>query len=321
MEEKLQFNSIIQILQLYFDIMKKGKGKGQINTLKKQIKFIFRTIVYLPFSLQVGEFILKHEKLKNNIFGYPMLISKVHRPYLVKNLKTNEKVKSIIESYKFIDAFFPVELNDELYKNGKILLSHFPVKDGSFYKIYLCIYTNFEKEGEINIKLTDSCENIIGTLTFVIIKQKDKKTILIGGVQGASKDLNEEYIKNCTKNMYGLFPKKLLFEALCFLEKATKINFTKAATGNSTHIYTSERYTSRRIIHSDYDSFWKTLNATQLENKLWYFPKSIKRKSLEEIPSKKRSQYQKRYNLLDSIEEDILNKFKGEENENTDNTF
>lgn len=74
MEEKLQFNSIIQILQLYFDIMKKGKGKGQINTLKKQIKFIFRTIVYLPFSLQVGEFILKHEKLKNNIFGYPMLI-------------------------------------------------------------------------------------------------------------------------------------------------------------------------------------------------------------------------------------------------------
>ena len=144
---------------------------------------------------------------------------------------------------------------------------------------------------------------------------------MIGGLQGASKDLNEEYIKNCTKNMYGLFPKKLLFEALCFLEKATKINFIKAAVGNFTHIYTSERYTSRRTIHSDYDSFWKSLDAFQLENKLWYFPKSIKRKSLEEIPSKKRSQYQKRYNLLDGIEEDILNRFKGESNENTNNTF
>lgn len=321
MEEKLRFNSTIQILQLYFNIMKNGKGKGQINTLKKQIKFIFRTIVYLPSSLQVGEFILKHEKLKENIFNYPMLISKVHRPYLIKDLKTNEKVRSIIESYSFIDIFFPAKLRDELYKKGKILLSSFPVKDGSFYKIYLCIYTNFDKEGEINLKLTNSCENIIGTLTFGITNQKEKKTILIGGLQGASKDLNEEYIKNCTKNMYGLFPKKLLFEALCFLEKATKINFIKAAVGNFTHIYTSERYTSRRTIHSDYDSFWKSLDAFQLENKLWYFPKSIKRKSLEEIPSKKRSQYQKRYNLLDGIEEDILNRFKGESNENTNNTF
>ncbi len=321
MEEKLQFNSTMQILQLYFKVMKKGKGKGQINTLKKQIKFIFRTIVYLPFSLQVGEFILKHEKLKKSIFNYPVLISKVHRPYLIKDLKTNEKVKSIIESYSFVDIFFPAELSDELYRKGKILLSSFPVKDGSFYKIYLCIYTNFDKEGEINLKLTNSCENIIGTLTFGIINQKDKKTILIGGLQGASKDLNEEYIKNCTKNMYGLFPKKLLFEALCFLEKATKTNFVKAATGNFTHIYTSERYTSRRTIHSDYDSFWKSLNAFQLENKLWYFPKSIKRKSLEEVPSKKRSQYQKRYNLLDNIEEDILNKFKGENHENISSTF
>ena len=58
-----------------------------------------------------------------------------------------------------------------------------------------------------------------------------------------------------------------------------------------------------------------------LFNKLWYFTESIKRKSLEEIPSKKRNQYQKRYRLLDNIERDILNKFKGEDNENTYNTF
>lgn len=317
----MQLSFTIQILQLYFNIIKNGKGKGEINTLKKQIKFIFRTIVYLPASLQVGEFILKHKELKDNIFNYPMLVSKVHRPYLIKGLNSYEKAESIIESYNFIDDFFPAKLSHELYEKGKLLLSSFSVKDGSFFKIYLCIYTNFDKEGEINIKLADSCENIIGTLTFGIIKQKEKKTILIGGLQGASKELNEEYIKNCTKNMYGLFPKKLLFEVLSFLEKTLKTNFMKAATGNFTHIYTSERYTSRRKIHSDYDSFWKSLNAFQEKNKLWYFTESIKRKSLEEIPSKKRNQYQKRYRLLDNIERDILNKFKGEDNENTYNTF
>lgn len=91
---------------------------------------------------------------------------------------------------------------------------------------------------------------------------------------------------------------------LFVFRKATKINFTKAATGNSTHIYIW------KIYFKENNSFWlwfllETLNATQLENKLWYFPKSIKENLRGDNTSKKKP-VSERYNLLDSIEEDIF---------------
>lgn len=77
----------------------------------------------------------------------------------------------------------------------------------------------------------------------------------------------------------------------------------KAATGNFTHIYTSERYTSRRKIHSDYDSFWKSLNAFQEKNKLWYFTESIKENLWKKYQVKKEINIKKDTGFLTILKE------------------
>ncbi len=302
---------MLDSLNLFRNIIKKGEKKGELNTIKKKIKFIFRTILTLKSSIKLGDFILKHNYLKKTVYTYPILISKIHRPYLKKNMKTSDKLNVIIDTYKTIDEVFNDIILEELYFNGKITLAKIVGKEESKFFLSLELYPVFDKEGEINLKLLDNNKISLATITFSFFKTTSSKFILfLGGIQGAPKEIDKDYIKNATKELYGVFPKKLLIEALYIIEKALNINIEKFSVGNKTHIYKAQRYIRKRIIYSDYDSFLESLKATCLDESIWKLPAKLNKKTIEEIPSKKRSQYLKKISLIESIENQIMAKLQ-----------
>ncbi|MDN6019420.1 MAG: VirK/YbjX family protein, partial [Enterobacterales bacterium] len=50
------------------------------------------------------------------------------------------------------------------------------------------------------------------------------------------------------------------------------------------------------------DSFWLSIGAETTQEGKYRLPLTIARKSLEEIASKKRAEYRRRYQLLDDLE-------------------
>ena len=52
---------MLQSLILFRNVMKKGGKKGELNTVKKRIKFLFRTILTFNSSMKLGSFILNHK--------------------------------------------------------------------------------------------------------------------------------------------------------------------------------------------------------------------------------------------------------------------
>ncbi|MGL6115399.1 MAG: VirK/YbjX family protein [Cetobacterium sp.] len=296
-------------LNLFADILKKGENKGQLNTKKKKIKFFLRTILTLNYSLRLNRFILNHKYLKSKVYSYPVLISKIHRPYLKKNFKTSEKLNTIINTYKTIDNIFENDFLEKLYLNNKITLAEILGKDNTKFFISLELYPVFDKEGEINLKLLDENNVALSTITFSFIENKncDSLNLFIGGIQGAPKDIDKEYIKKATKNLHGIFPKKLLIEVLYILEDHLKISIKKFSVSNESHIYKSQRYLRKRIIHSSYDEFLQSLDSKKLSSGIWELPEKLSKKSLEDIPSSKRSQHLKKMNILEQIEKSIGN--------------
>lgn len=79
---------------------------------------------------------------------------------------------------------------------------------------------------------------------------------------------------------------------------------------NQSHIYKSQRYVRKRVIHSDYDSFLESFQSEYLKTKVWQLPPVLDKKNIEDIPSKKRSQYLKKLALLESIKEEIISSLK-----------
>jgi len=101
-------------------------------------------------------------------------------------------------------------------------------------------------------------------------------------------------VLNCSKNFYGIFPKRLVIEVLYLLFPS----YNKIAVGNKGHIYLSLRYKFKknRKINADYDEFWESLGSQKEDDIFWSLPKRIARKNIEDILSKKRSQYTNKYN-------------------------
>ncbi|WP_267881362.1 DUF535 family protein [Xenorhabdus nematophila] len=56
---------------------------------------------------------------------------------------------------------------------------------------------------------------------------------------------------------------------------------------------------------ADYNAFWESLSGIRKENNDFHLPSIIERKSLDDIPSKKRAEYRRRYQLLDELENSI----------------
>lgn len=286
-------------LNFYFSAMKNSTNKGEINTFKKKIKYIFRNLIFYKYSKKLANFILNDKFLKENIYKYPALCSKIHRPYLANSIKLEDKVNIIISSYIFLNNYFKDSFLAELYEKGIYKICEIEGKNEEQLFFYLKVYTDFEKEGEFNLICTDKSGNQLVKLTFAV----DNNKIVIAGLQGMKKDENLEKIKYVTKNFYGIFPKKITLEVLYLLFS----NFQKKAVSNNGHVYLSLRYKFKkyRKINVDYDEFWESLGAKKENETFWLLPEKLTRKSIEDIPSKKRSQYTNRYKILDELKDKV----------------
>ncbi|UUV19771.1 VirK/YbjX family protein [Fusobacteria bacterium ZRK30] len=298
-------------IKFYYKLIKQGSKKGQLNTRKKKIRFSLRTMIFYPWMTELTDFIRNHDYLSARVFEYPILMSKIHRPYLSNSFKVGEKIKTIKDSYRFIDKYLSPGMRERLYTDGKIKIGEIRGNKEEVFEINLALYPHYDKEGEFNLILTNSDKVVLSTLTFSLQKVKDGFRIFVGGLQGAGRNVDHNIIKAATKSMYGIFPKKVVMESLYFLEKTLDMEIEKVCVGNAQHVYGAKRYKRKRTIHSSYDEFWESLNGKILNSGLWLLPKKLERKDILEVASKKRGQYRKKYNLLDQLEGSILNTVKG----------
>lgn len=151
----------------------------------------------------------------------------------------------------------------------------------------------------------------VSRLTFSIILTKKGYAAFIGGLQGAPKNTGPEVIRNATRSCYGLFPKRIIFEAFCSLMGVCNVTEFLAVSEHS-HVFRQlrYRYQKNKTFVAIYSDFWKSVAGKPYRN--WYIlPHKTVRKPLSDIASKKRSEYRRRYFLMDYIHEMIVSTVNG----------
>lgn len=293
----------MKILKFYITIFKK------MNNRKEAAKFFFRSTVFFSYQNKLINFILSHDNLSKKETEYKLFLSKIHKPYLCNYFNTSRKVKVFIDNYTFLDKNFPKKLKKILYNKENFKVAEFRSDKGENYSVEFLLNTEYGKEGEFSLKIENSENITLSTLTFSFI-QEETYHLFIGGIQGLKKDKDHKLIKAATKDFHGLFPKKILIEILYEILNILNIDVIKTAVGNKHHPFNSLRYKTNIKIYADYDGFWNNIGGKVLSSGLWELPDKIKQKKLMDIPSKKRSMYKKRYALLDEIKENMQENFE-----------
>jgi len=267
---------------------------------KNRFKFFLRGLLTFPYTLKWLYFLDNLLEYKEFLYETPRLATKLHRPYIFSYSSLKERLQILTSHYLFQRKVFSPALQQLLLSLKSFELVSFIGKNDNEYKIILRQNLILEKEGELYLQLNVG-ENSLCTISFCFYETPHGVAILIGGLQG-SKHEDYNLIKEATKSCYGLFPKKILFEALMTFGDALGINVIHAVS-NEAHIFKHWRY--NKEIFADYDSFWLELGARKIDKRLFEFTEPVYHKPVEMIESKKRSEHKKRQLLLSEIKEQI----------------
>ncbi|STE59087.1 VirG localization protein VirK [Escherichia coli] len=170
---------------------------------------------------------------------------------------------------------------------------------------------SMDKEGDSTILFRNSEGIPLAEITFTLCEYQGKRTMFIGGLQGAKWEIPHQEIQNATKACHGLFPKRLgdgsgLSVCPTFAGRADY------CVSNETHIYRSLRYRDKEgKIHADYNAFWESVGGVCDAERHYRLPAQIARKEIAEIASKKRAEYRRRYEMLDAIQPQMATMFRG----------
>jgi len=278
-----------------------------------RFKFSLRSLLKPIKTYHLLRLITNHPAYGELLQNQPRLPCRIHRPYLTSALSSKERVNAILYHYTMLTSFLGTETFREHLSPDGLCLCQFTGKDGQRLTLHFVSTYRLDKEGEASIILRDSVGQMLAEITFVCCQHGRERSLIIGGLQGPNGDHAQEHVQQATKNLYGLFPKRLVLESL--IQVAALLGVKKIfAVSNELHVYRSVRYKDRiKHMHADYNAFWEMSGGQLNSDGFYVLPAEVMRKKLEEVPSKKRADYRRRYELTDAISEQISLTLKQQE--------
>lgn len=269
-------------------------------------KFLLRSLVFPQATLQHMQQIATLPVMQDALHLQPTLPGKIHRPYLHLGLSAGQRGKVMSQHYRFVQQLPSQALRHAMLSSHATILASFSGKEGEHFELTLACNGRCEREGEVNMMLHGD-GILLAIATFVVVERDGLPVLLIGGIQGAHSDTPHTLIRSATKSCYGLFPKRVLLEGISLLARATGISAIQAVSDRG-HTYRSLRYRFKKkaVFVASYDEFWQSLDGEPLCRSLWQLPLAFSQKTMEEIPSKKRAEYRRRYGLLESLSEQFM---------------
>ncbi|MDA3133013.1 DUF535 domain-containing protein [Atlantibacter subterranea] len=270
-------------------------------------KFLLRSLASPLVTSRLLNSLSKQPNLETLLKAQPGLPCRLHRPYLSVNTRSTQALSALDFHYKQLIRLLPATLLLSHWSATGANLAQLTGKNGEQYRILLASLSMLDKEGEATLVFFDENDTVLAEMTFTLCQRNGKPTLFIGGLQGAKNWVPHERIQNATKACHGLFPKRLLLETICHLAPLLQASQIQAV-GNDTHIYRNWRYAKKKKdkLHADYDSFWLSMGGEPGKDGYFTLPDVITRKPMEEIASKKRAEYRRRYELLDSLAAQVI---------------
>ncbi|MEG4682888.1 VirK/YbjX family protein [Enterobacter cloacae] len=275
-----------------------------------RLKFLLRSLLFWSSTRRMLEALSGRDDFDRLLASQITLPSKTHRQYLMRGLNAGDRADAIVSHYHWIDGLKDPSLAHALTSPLEQPVVQFRAKNEVLYTVSASSAHKAEREGESTLWLRDDENSLLASLTFSVARSAGQRVLVIGGLQGPRRGVSRDVIKQATRACHGLFPKRVLMEVIFQLVAQSSIRAIYAVSDEG-HVFRALRYrlSKGRHFHASYDEFWETLDGKKRSTFCWQLPPEMARKSLDEIASKKRAAYRRRFELLNEIKTAINARF------------
>ena len=226
---------------LFFSLFSGQWRPGEFwNQRSFRRKFMLRSLLMPRLSREwMGE-LSQWSNLNILLARQPRLPVRLHRPYLAVNFNRHQVLEALRYHYTLLSEVMSSEESATYLNTQALPLANVEGKNGDMFTFELTMQVNLDKEGDSTILMRNSDGDVLAEMTFSIIAYENKRTLFIGGLQGGKRDLPHEAIQNATKSCHGLFPKRLVMEAVCRFAERLQVEQILAVS-NEVHTIHSGR--------------------------------------------------------------------------------
>jgi len=167
---------------------------------------------------------------------------------------------------------------------------------------------NFEpgqrKEGLLSVMMMLGDEELYQIMCWLDKNAAGEKVLVIGAMQGPNMDGAKDVIKDITKRSYRYRTKNLILYMTQAVARSFGVQHIYAVTNEG---YYAQNHVRRdRKLKTDFGAFWEEAGGWKTDDPRFdELPLTEPRKTMEEVPTRKRAQYRKRFAFLDDVDAQI----------------
>jgi len=273
----------------------------RLALLRERLKIRVRALLHPLQTPAWLRLLNSHPAFSEYVRNCPRFLYKVYRPYISNALRPEERLAAIQSHYEFV---FRRGLGQVVARAslGPVALAAVEGKSGLPYEIQLRTVNMFDREGDLVLQLAQDGK-IVYTVAFTVAPRAGHPAISIGCVQGGKTEDAREAIRLATRDLHGMRPKQLmvsLVRQLGFEYGCTRMHMV---SNRNRVIYKAIRH--GRVL-ADYDLLWEELGAVKNAGGDYEIDCApVAAPDLEAIPSKKRSEARKRYEMMCALADGV----------------
>ena len=293
--------SFREIGQKIYDIKKRRERR-------RYYVFLIRCLLNRGRLKKIDDFFQQNEVLSAIAEEYPFVYEQPTRAFFYNKSTFDERAKLVEEHMAFVTETLRPDVAKELYV-GKV----FPVWETKIeekiFRAALFYHPGQRKEGLMTVTIFWGNDKLYQMMFWIAKNKVGEYSLWIGAMQGPNMGNARDVIKKITKQCYGFRTKNLILYITQAVARTMGICHIYAVTNYG--YYANNHVRIDRKLKTDFSDFWLEVGGRPTEDKRFdKLPLVEPRKTMEEVPARKRAVYRKRFAMLDEIDMEVERNMK-----------
>ena len=271
---------------------------NRFSSYRRMVVFIIRSMVNNGKMQELKHFFQMNPLRQDIIAAHPFVFEQITRSVFYRRSTFIERLNIIKEHVSFFEKTFTQEALRLIYLGQGIVLWS-EVYQEETLSLELQFHDNQKKEGLMGITLKLGGKMIYQIIFWVALDKSDEMVLKIGALQGSLGGI--DILRNLTKHFYGYRPKNLILHALRTVARQLALGRIYAVSNYG--FYANNHIRLDRKLKTSLDEFWQEAGGQSCSDPRFFeIPITEPRKSLDEVETKKRNLYRKRFAAIDAID-------------------
>lgn len=232
-------------------------------------------------------------------------VEQVTRAFFYNQSTFQERMELVKNHFALVEKIFKTEYQYDILTSYHHGIALWTARDeGEKWYCELAFSDGQRKEGMCSLDMHLGEHSLYQMIFWLGYDRQGEEALFIGAMQGPNMENARDVVKAVTKRSHAYRTKNLILYMTRAFARAAGIKHIYAVSNHG--YYANNHVRADRKLKTDFGAFWQEAGGWQTEDDRWFeLPLTEARKTMEEVPTRKRAVYRRRFAFLDEVDEEI----------------